>query len=58
MLPITVKGCHLIYSLDMNDLDNLQDWNIHPEQRGNGIKWNHALLVLLLGLAAYRKHLH
>ncbi|XP_046875351.1 repetitive organellar protein-like [Hypomesus transpacificus] len=48
--PATALG------LDMNDLDNPQQMNIRPEQRGggDGIKWNHALLVLLLGLAAYR----
>ncbi|XP_067112201.1 coiled-coil domain-containing protein 127-like [Osmerus mordax] len=40
----------------MDNQNNLQEWNIRPEQRGggDGSKWNYALLVPLLGLAAFR----
>lgn len=40
----------------MNNLNDPQEWNIRPEQRGggDGNKWNYALLVPLFGLAAFR----
>lgn len=40
----------------MNNLND-PDWNIRPERQGDGgdsSKWNYALLVPLLGLAAFR----
>ncbi|XP_013998119.1 coiled-coil domain-containing protein 127b [Salmo salar] len=43
----------------MNNLNDPQEWNIRPEQRGggggsDGNKWNYALLVPMIGLAAFR----
>ncbi|XP_048056936.1 coiled-coil domain-containing protein 127-like [Megalobrama amblycephala] len=42
----------------MNNLNDPQDWNIMPERQGDGggdsSKWNYALLVPMLGLAAFR----
>ncbi|XP_042632256.1 coiled-coil domain-containing protein 127-like [Cyprinus carpio] len=40
----------------MNNLNDPQDWNIRPERDGGGdsSKWNYALLVPMLGLAAFR----
>lgn len=40
----------------MNNLNNPDDWNIRPEQQGDGgsSRWNYALLVPMLGLAAFR----
>ncbi|KAM4705393.1 coiled-coil domain-containing protein 127 [Rhinophrynus dorsalis] len=39
----------------MNNLNNPPRWNIHPnEDGGDGSKWNYALLVPMLGLAAFR----
>lgn len=39
----------------MNNLNNPPQWNIQPhEDGGNGSKWNYALLVPLMGLAAFR----
>ncbi|XP_072268116.1 coiled-coil domain-containing protein 127 isoform X1 [Pyxicephalus adspersus] len=39
----------------MNNLNNPPQWNIQPnEDGGNGNKWNYALLVPLMGLAAFR----
>ncbi|XP_043089017.1 coiled-coil domain-containing protein 127b [Puntigrus tetrazona] len=42
----------------MNNLNDPQDWNIRPERQGGGggdsSKWNYALLVPILGLAAFR----
>lgn len=42
----------------MNNLNNPDDWNIRPEQQGDGgsSKWNYALLVPMLGLAAFSKY--
>lgn len=43
----------------MNNLNDPQDWNIRPERQGGGgdsSKWNYALLVPMLGLAAFRKY--
>lgn len=52
----------------MNNLNEPPRWNIHPNPRERGVgaedgnKWNYALLLPLLGLAAfrelYRKILH
>ncbi|XP_006636146.2 coiled-coil domain-containing protein 127a [Lepisosteus oculatus] len=40
----------------MNNLNDPPGWNIQPDQRGDGggNKWNYALLVPMLGLAAFR----
>ncbi|XP_010871790.1 coiled-coil domain-containing protein 127b [Esox lucius] len=41
----------------MNNLNDPQEWNIRPERRGDGgdgNKWNYALLVPIIGLAAFR----
>ncbi|XP_006277021.1 coiled-coil domain-containing protein 127 isoform X2 [Alligator mississippiensis] len=41
----------------MNNLNDPPQWNIQPNQRngdGDGSKWNYALLVPMLGLAAFR----
>ncbi|XP_010602661.1 coiled-coil domain-containing protein 127 [Fukomys damarensis] len=41
----------------MNNLNDPPNWNIRPNSRadgGDGSKWNYALLVPMLGLAAFR----
>ncbi|XP_077125648.1 coiled-coil domain-containing protein 127 isoform X2 [Ranitomeya variabilis] len=39
----------------MNNLNNPPEWNIRPDGNGgDGSKWNYALLVPMLGLAAFR----
>uniref|UniRef100_A0A9J8DDL9 Coiled-coil domain containing 127b n=1 Tax=Cyprinus carpio carpio TaxID=630221 RepID=A0A9J8DDL9_CYPCA len=40
----------------MNDLNDPQGWNIRPERQdgGDSSKWNYAVLVPMLGLAAFR----
>ncbi|XP_060047044.1 coiled-coil domain-containing protein 127 [Erinaceus europaeus] len=41
----------------MNDLNDPPNWNIRPNHRadgGDGSRWNYALLVPMLGLAAFR----
>ncbi|XP_042332347.1 coiled-coil domain-containing protein 127 isoform X2 [Sceloporus undulatus] len=41
----------------MNNLNDPPNWNIQPNARnddGHGSKWNYALLVPMLGLAAFR----
>uniref|UniRef100_A0A8C2FWS6 Coiled-coil domain containing 127b n=1 Tax=Cyprinus carpio TaxID=7962 RepID=A0A8C2FWS6_CYPCA len=41
----------------MNNLNDPQDWNIRPERQGDGggdSRWNYALLMPMLGLAAFR----
>ncbi|KAL0961945.1 hypothetical protein UPYG_G00333750 [Umbra pygmaea] len=41
----------------MNNLNDPQEWNIRPDGReggGDGNKWNYALLVPMIGLAAFR----
>ncbi|XP_077159988.1 coiled-coil domain-containing protein 127 [Paroedura picta] len=41
----------------MNNLNDPPNWNIHPnggDDGGHGSKWNYALLVPMLGLAAFR----
>ncbi|KAB1281267.1 Coiled-coil domain-containing protein 127 [Camelus dromedarius] len=41
----------------MNNLNNPPNWNIRPNSRadgGDGSRWNYALLVPMLGLAAFR----
>uniref|UniRef100_A0A8C1V1Z9 Coiled-coil domain containing 127b n=1 Tax=Cyprinus carpio TaxID=7962 RepID=A0A8C1V1Z9_CYPCA len=42
----------------MNDLNDPQGWNIRPERQdgGDSSKWNYALLVPMLGLAAFRMY--
>lgn len=52
--------------ISMNNLNDPPNWNIRPNSRadgGDGSRWNYALLVPMLGLAAFRKswfssHLH
>lgn len=43
----------------MNNLNDPPRWNMGPDPRGgaaaDGNKWNYALLVPMLGLAAFRK---
>lgn len=45
----------------MNNLNDPPRWNIEPDARGRGAgagdgnQWNYALLVPMLGLAAFRK---
>lgn len=45
----------------MNNLNDPPRWNIQPDPRergaggGDGNQWNYALLVPMLGLAAFRK---
>ena len=45
----------------MNNLNDPPRWNIQPDARGRGAgagdgnQWNYALLVPMLGLAAFRK---
>uniref|UniRef100_A0A8B9Y580 Coiled-coil domain-containing protein 127 n=1 Tax=Bos mutus grunniens TaxID=30521 RepID=A0A8B9Y580_BOSMU len=42
----------------MNNLNDPPNWNIRPNSRadgGDGSRWNYALLVPMLGLAAFRK---
>lgn len=46
----------------MNNLNDPPNWNIRPDSRadggvqgGGGGRWNYALLVPMLGLAAFRK---
>ncbi|XP_065137981.1 coiled-coil domain-containing protein 127b [Paramisgurnus dabryanus] len=40
----------------MNNLNNPDDWNIRPEQQGDGnsSRWNYALLVPMVGLDGFR----
>uniref|UniRef100_E0CXT2 Coiled-coil domain containing 127 n=1 Tax=Mus musculus TaxID=10090 RepID=E0CXT2_MOUSE len=41
----------------MNNLNDPPNWNIRPNARadgGDGSKWNYALLVPMLGLAAFQ----
>lgn len=43
-------------SFSMNDLNDPPRWNIRPEPAGDdGSRWNYALLVPMIGLAAFRK---
>lgn len=42
----------------MNNLNDPPNWNIRPNSGadgGDGSRWNYALLVPMLGLAAFRK---
>ncbi|KAI4873121.1 hypothetical protein NFI96_015543 [Prochilodus magdalenae] len=43
-------------SISMNNLNDPPRWNIRPDPQGgdDGSKWNYALLVPMLGLAAFR----
>lgn len=60
----TCKGfkCVLCTEDSMNNLNDPPGWNIEPEPRGRGpgagdggSPWNYALLVPMLGLAAFRE---
>ncbi|XP_048880157.1 coiled-coil domain-containing protein 127-like isoform X2 [Brienomyrus brachyistius] len=44
------------WGVSMNNLNDPPGWNIRPDERGDGgsNKWNYALLVPLLSLAAFR----
>lgn len=51
----------LCVTASMNNLNDPPRWNIQPDPRGRGVgagdgnQWNYALLVPMLGLAAFRK---
>ena len=55
--------CLVVTVGSMNNLNDPPRWNIDPdpgERRaggGNGNPWNYALLIPMLGLAAFRKHI-
>ncbi|KAJ8394664.1 hypothetical protein AAFF_G00044670 [Aldrovandia affinis] len=44
------------HRVSMNNLNDPPGWNIRPDQQGGGDsnKWNYALIVPMLGLAAFR----
>lgn len=46
-------------SISMNNLNDPPGWNIRPgpHEGPDGGKWNYALLVPMLGLAAFREYL-
>lgn len=50
-----------VTAASMNNLNDPPRWNIQPDPRGRGAgagdgnQWNYALLVPMLGLAAFRK---
>lgn len=50
-----------VTATSMNNLNDPPRWNIQPDPRGRGAgagdgnQWNYALLVPMLGLAAFRK---
>ncbi|KAG5842450.1 hypothetical protein ANANG_G00177770 [Anguilla anguilla] len=50
------EACSFSKAFSMNNLNEPPVWNIRPNQRGDGDgnKWNYALLVPMLGLAAFR----
>lgn len=60
MLGSAVCVC-LFTAASMNNLNNPPRWNIQQDPRGreagagDGNPWNYALLVPMLGLAAFRK---
>lgn len=51
----------VLLAASMNNLNDPPRWNIQPDQggreagAGDGNQWNYALLVPMLGLAAFRK---
>lgn len=53
--------CLCVTAASMNNLNDPPRWNIQPDPRGRGVgagdgnQWNYALLVPMLGLAAFRK---
>lgn len=53
--------CVYVTAASMNNLNDPPRWNIQPDPRGRGAgagdgnQWNYALLVPMLGLAAFRK---
>lgn len=53
--------CLYVTAASMNNLNDPPRWNIQPDPRGrragagDGNQWNYALLVPMLGLAAFRK---
>ncbi|XP_059366169.1 coiled-coil domain-containing protein 127b isoform X2 [Carassius carassius] len=60
-MDVVQTGSVIFFNLaavHMNNLNDPQDWNIRPERQGDGdgdsSKWNYALLVPMLGLAAFR----
>lgn len=63
-LKFVFVGLFYLFALPAASMNNLNDpprWNIQPEQgrgdpgAGGGSQWNYALLVPMLGLAAFRK---
>lgn len=52
--------CDCLTAAPMNNLNDPPRWNIEPDARGQGAgagdgnQWNYALLVPMLGLAAFR----
>lgn len=58
--------CVCVTAASMNNLNDPPRWNIEPDARGRGAgagagdgnQWNYALLVPMLGLAAFRKSVH
>ena len=63
MIMDTSTMCLVVTVGSMNNLNDPPRWNIDPdpgERRaggGNGNPWNYALLIPMLGLAAFRKHI-
>lgn len=56
----SANGVSLLFAqgVFMNNLNDPPNWNIlphHREPRDEGSRWNYALLVPMLGLAAFRK---
>lgn len=58
---VFVSLCVCVAAVSMNNLNDPPRWNIQPDPRGRGAgagdgnQWNYALLVPMLGLAAFRK---
>lgn len=48
-----------LQAISMNNLNDPPRWNIRPgpQEGPDGGKWNYALLVPMLGLAAFREYL-
>lgn len=61
LILITDARLCLFTAAPMNNLNDPPRWNIRPDNRGreagagDGNPWNYALLVPMLGLAAFRK---
>lgn len=63
-LYFNTSVCVCVTAASMNNLNDPPRWNIEPDARGRGAgagdgnQWNYALLVPMLGLAAFRKSVH